>query len=451
MSQYDFDLLTIGGGSGGVRASRWASGLGARVAICESNRYGGTCVLRGCIPKKLMLYASELPNQVKYFSSYGWEIGKHKLKWLEQKASRDQELTRLENIYEKLLRNKKVTVLKGHGRIIDPHTVEVNGKKYRTKYILIAVGNKPSFPEIPGVELALSSDDIFEMKSFPSSMLIVGGGYIALEFASIFNGFGSDVTLVFRRDLVLRKFDQELREFFQKEMIKTGVNVEANNNLTQIVKENDKLKVNTKNGKTFLVKAVLFATGRVPNIQNLDLDSVGVKMNEKNEIKVDEHYATSVKSIYALGDCADTPYQLTPVAIAEGMHLAEHLFSGSKKAMNYKQIPTAVFSNPLVAVVGLTEEEAIKKGHQLKIYTSRFRPLKYTVTSIDKKTFMKIIVDRKTDQVLGIHMVGEEASEIIQGMAVALKAGAKKSDFDNTIGIHPTSAEEWVTMREERG
>ncbi len=486
---YDFDLLTIGGGSGGVRASRWSAGLGAKVAICEENRYGGTCVLRGCIPKKLMLMGSELPDSMKYFSSCGWSVGEYSLDWQAQKFARDQELTRLEGIYENLLSKKGVTVLKGHGKIISPHEVEVNGKKYTARFILIAVGCQPSLLNIPGREWALTSDDLFELTEKPRSILIMGSGYIGVEFASIFNGFGSKVSLVFRRDKLLRGFDNELRAFLQEEMIKRGVEIIPQRTVSKIVKKEDGRFEVTLNqpGKQDLVSGsggaelasdnelvrtgqgqfpveqglkpvssmemmktvdkVLFATGRTPMTNNLGLESVGIRTNKRGEIEVNEYFETSAKGVYALGDCTNTPYQLTPVATSEGMLLAEYLFSGSKQKMDYQFIPTAVFSRPPVAVVGLTEEQAREKGYDLSIYTCRFRPLKYTVTSIDKKTFMKMVVDKKTNKVLGVFMAGDDAPEIMQGVAVALKAGATKSDFDKTVGIHPTSAEEFVTMR----
>ena len=447
MSDYDFDLLTIGGGSGGVRASRWAGGLGAKVAICEESRYGGTCVLRGCIPKKLMLTASEWPAHVKYFSSYGWSLGDHSLNWSAQKSARDKELSRLEGIYENLLSKKGVMVLKGRGKIVAPHTVEVNGKRYSARFILIAVGSQPFMPDLPGIKQALTSDDVFELTELPRSILIVGSGYIGVEFAGIFNGFGSKVSLVFRKDLPLRGFDNEVRAFLQEEMIKNGVEVISGNTPERITKKGEQFEVSLSGGEVKTVEKVLFATGRKPKLENLGLESLGVKVNQSGEIEVDEYFETSAKGVYALGDCANTPYQLTPVATSEGMLLAEHLFSQSKKVMDYNMIPTAVFSCPPVAVVGLTEEQAREKHGSVNIYTSRFRPLKYTVTSIDKKTFMKMIVDKKTDKVLGAHIVGDDAPEMMQGVAVALKAGATKADFDKTVGIHPTSAEEFVTMR----
>ncbi len=466
MSQYNFDLLTIGAGSGGVRTARWSAGLGARVAIAEESRCGGTCVLRGCIPKKLMLTGSKLPSSLKYFSEYGWSVGGYSLNFQAQKSARDKELNRLEGIYENLLTKKGVTILKGHGKIVAPHTVEVNGKAYTARFILIATGAQPVMLNVPGREGALNSDDIFELKECPKSVLIMGSGYIGVEFAGIFKGFGSKVSLVFRKDKLLTGFDNELRSFLQEEMIKNGVEIIPHHIIKQIVKKEkgdfevtlSRVKntldpshnqkegaINSETVKT--VDKVLFATGRRPKTKGLGLELLGIKTNTKGEIEVDEYFKTSVKNIYALGDCANTPYQLTPTATMEGTLLAEHLFSGSKKKMNYDFIPTAVFSNPPVATVGLTEEQALKAGYKIKVYRSRFRPLKYTVTPLDKKTFMKMTVDEKTNKVLGMLMVGDDAPEIMQGMAVALKAGALKSDFDKTVGIHPTSAEEFVTMR----
>ena len=449
--QYDFDLLTIGGGSGGVRASRWSAGLRARVAVCEAHRYGGTCVLRGCIPKKLMLAGSGLPHHLKYFSSYGWSVGDYSLSWSDQKSARDKELSRLEGIYENLLSKKGVTVLKGHGRIVAPHTVEVDGKTITARFILIAVGGRPSLLDVPGAEWAVTSDDVFEFKEQPRSILIVGGGYIGVEFASIFNGFGSQVSLVFRKDTPLTGFDKDIRAFLKEEMTKNGVEMMAGTVVEKIIKKDQKFEILLKKeGLQPVVKTVdkvLFATGRRPNIDNLGLEALNIKPSARGEIKVNKYFETSAKGVYAIGDCADTPYQLTPTATAEGMLLAEHLFAGSKKTMDYRFVPTAVFSRPPVAVVGLTEGQALEQGYKTAVYTSRFRPLKYTVTAIDKKTFMKMIVDKKTGKVLGVHVAGDDAPEIMQGIAVALKAGAVKADFDSTVGIHPTSAEELVTMR----
>ena len=456
MSQYDFDLLVIGGGSGGVRTARWSAGLGAKVAICEEDRYGGTCVLRGCIPKKLMLAGSELPSMLKYFSAYGWSVGERAVNWSAQKLARDKELSRLEGIYENLLHKKEVNILKGHGRIVAPHKVEVGDKTYTSRFILIATGGQASLLDVPGAEGALTSDDVFKMEKQPRSILVMGSGYIGVEFAGIFNGFGSQVSLVFRKDKLLRGFDEDIRSFLQEEMIKAGVDIIPHYTIKQIVKKEDKQEVtlqSAKGEKDVLVKtvdAVLLAVGRKPNTSNLGLENLGVKTNKAGEIEVNEYFETSAEGVYAIGDCADTPYQLTPTATAEGVILAENLFSSkeeSKKKMDYHFVPTAVFSVPPVSVVGLTEEQAKEKGYEVKVYTSRFRPLKYTVTSIDKKTFMKMVVDQKTDKVLGIHIAGDDAPEMMQGFAVALKAGARKSDFDKTVGIHPTSAEELVTMR----
>ena len=454
MPKYDFDLITIGGGSGGVRASRWSARLGARVAIIEENRYGGTCVLRGCIPKKLMLEGAKLREHIAYFSSYGWSTKAPKLNWRTQKTLRDKELSRLENIYENMLSKQGVQVLKGRGKITDDHTVEVDGRPYTARFILIAVGGTPSPLKVPGHEWTMTSDDVFALKEQPRSLLIMGSGYIGVEFASIFNSFGTKVSLVFRRGKILRGFDTELSSFLQAEMAKNEIELLPHTVIEQIDKKEKSLTVtlksNTTNKSRYIktVDHVLLATGRKPRTENLGLEAVGVKTNAQGEVKVNEGFKSTVPHIYAIGDVANTPYQLTPVATAEGMILAECLFTNSKPKMNYDFIPTAVFSQPPLATVGLTEEQALEKNYKLKIYSSQFRPLKYTVTSMDKKTFMKMVVDKQTDKVLGIHIAGEDAPEILQGMAVALKMGAKKADFDKTIGLHPTSAEELVTMRE---
>ena len=451
---YDFDLIAIGGGSGGVRASRWSARLGARVAICEESRYGGTCVLRGCIPKKLMLEGAKLKEHIAYFSSCGWSVKEPKLNWLTQKKLRDKELSRLESIYENMLSKTGVQVLKGRGKITSHHTVEVDGRPYTARFILIAVGGAPLALKVPGHKWAITSDDVFALKEQPKSLLIMGSGYIGVEFASIFNSFGTKVSLVFRKSQILRGFDKEVRAFLQAEMTKRGIEILPHTVIEKIDKKGQSLAVTLKSNTlkkdrhTKTVDQVLLATGRKPRTENLGLESVGVKTNAQGEVKVNTCFESTVPHIYAIGDVANTPYQLTPVATAEGMILAEHLFAKSKKKMNYDFIPTAVFSQPPVATVGLTEEQALEKNYKLKIYNSQFRPLKYTVTSMDKKTFMKIVVNKQTDRVLGVHIVGEDAPEILQGMAVALKMGAKKSDLDQTIGLHPTSAEELVTMRE---
>ena len=448
MSKYDFDLLVIGGGSGGVRMARWSAGLGARTAIAEGKGFGGTCVLRGCIPKKLMIYGSRLTSDIKTAGYYGWEVLQPKLNWTMQKKARDKELRRLENIYENLLEKKKVIPLKGMARLIAPHKVTVNKKHYTAKYIVLAVGGQPFMPNIKGIENALSSDDVFKLESLPKKILIMGSGYIGLEFAGIFKGLGSEVTVVSRRNLVLKGFDQELRDFLQKEILKTAVKIITEESVTAIKKEGV-LKVQGQKGFLGEYSEVLFAAGRTPMTENLGLEALGIKTNSKKEIKVNKFFETSAKDIYALGDCADTPFQLTPTATAEAVKLSEYLFKNSKKTMDYDYVPTAVFSDPPLTVVGLTEEEARKKNSKIEVYKSCFRPLKYTTTDSDKKTFMKMIVCAETHRVLGAGMVGEDSPEIMQGIAVALKAGAKKEDFDNTIGIHPTSAEEFVTMREK--
>lgn len=449
-TQYDFDLLVIGGGSGGVRAARWAARLGARVALCESGRMGGTCVLRGCIPKKLMWEASQLSPALQYFSSCGWDgATSPRLNWMTGKQARDKELKRLELLYEKLLLNHKVSLLKGPGKITAPHKVQVGDQSVSTRFILIATGATPFLPEGEGFHLALNSNDLFELKSLPSSLLIMGSGYIGLEFASIFNNLGSRVTLISRREFVLRGFDRDVRKFLGLQMQNSGITVLNNDTVSSLQKQGPLLKVLTQQGKQIEAEKVLFATGRKPATQNLGLSSLGIQTNSRGEIVTHSHFETSVKGIYAIGDCANTPYQLTPTALSEGMYLAEHLFSRSQKTLSYHLVPTAVFTDPPVACVGLSEGQALQ-NHKIKVFTSEFRPLKYTVTPLQKKTFMKLIVEEKTDKVLGLHIVGDQAPEIIQGFAVALTAGATKKDFDNTIGVHPTSAEELVSLRTPR-
>ena len=433
-----------------MRTARWAAKLGARVALCESDRMGGTCVLRGCIPKKLMWEASQLLPALRYFSSCGWEgAGSPRLNWLAQKQARDKELKRLELIYENLLSNHKVSLLKGPGKITAPHKVQVGTRDLSARFIVIATGAIPFLPEGEGFHLTLNSNDLFELKSLPSSLVIMGSGYIGLEFASIFNNMGCRVTLISRRDLVLRGFDHDVRKFLNLQLQNAGITVLNNDTVSGVQKKGSLLRVLTQKGRHIEAEKVLFATGRKPATKNLGLSSLGIQTNSRGEIVTNPHFETSVKGIYAIGDCANTPYQLTPTALTEGMYLAEHLFSTTKKTLNYDLVPTAVFTDPPVACVGLSEEQARQK-HKIKVFTSEFRPLKYTVTPLQKKTFMKLIVEEGTEKVLGLHIVGQQAPEILQGFAVALTAGATKRDFDNTIGIHPTSAEELVSLRTPR-
>lgn len=451
MKNMDYDLIVVGGGSGGIRAARWSANLGAKVAVCESSRLGGTCVIRGCIPKKLMMYGSEFHSHFDHAGFYGLEFNKPKLNWKVFNENRDQEINRLEGIYSKLLANSKVDFIKGKGSLKDEHTVEVAGKSYKSKFILIATGGWPKPLPIKGSELAISSNEIFSLKEKPSSLLVIGSGYIGVEFASIFQGLGTEVTLLFRRDIILRGFDKDIRAKLQEEMIKKGIRMAPNRSPIKIEKSGKQLKVHDDKGDSYLVDQVLMATGRVPNTEGLNLKERRIHTNGKGEIVVNSEFQTSVPSIFALGDCSSTPYQLTPVATAEGMVLSESLFSkNSKRLIDYKNIPTAVFTQPSVGTVGLSEDQAVADGYKVTVFESQFRPLKLTLTKDQEKTYMKLVVCEKTNKVLGCHLVGEGAEEIIQGFAVALKGGLTKDVFDQTIGVHPSSAEEFVTMRTVR-
>ena len=445
---YDYDLFVIGGGSGGIRAARWSAQLGAKVAVCESDRLGGTCVIRGCVPKKLMVYGSEFSQCFEQAASYGWEFDKPKLNWKVFNENRDAEIKRLEGIYNKLLVNSKVDLIKGKGVLKEANKVEVSGRSYTSRFILIATGGWPQFLPVKGKELALSSNDVFSLKEKPSSMVVIGSGYIGLEFASIFQGLGTDVTLLYRRDLVLRGFDLDIRKRLQEEMIKKGITMASGRSPLKLERKGKQIEVHDDKGKVYLADQVLMATGRTPNVEGLNLDSLNIRKNNKNQILVNENFKTSLPSIFAIGDCASTPYQLTPVATAEGMIVSEHLFSKkAKKSIQYNNIPTAVFTQPSVGTVGLSEEQALEQGQEIEVFESHFRPLKLTLTTDQEKTYMKLIVCKKTNKVLGCHLVGEAAGDIVQGFAVALKGGLTKEAFDQTIGVHPSSAEEFVTMR----
>jgi len=445
-SEYHFDLFVIGGGSGGVRAARWSAGLGARVGICEQDRYGGTCVIRGCIPKKLMVYASEFSHDIEGMGPYGWSIEKQSFDWVTLKKSVDNEVERLSQIYQKLLKDKNVTVFHDSGKIIDPHTVQVGDKVLTAKRILIAAGSKASTLDIPGKEHILTSKDVFNLEKCPSKILIIGGGYIAVEFAGIFNGLGSHTTLILRREHVLRGFDQSCREFLQEEMIKKGISFKTETNLSKIEKKNNSYFATTHQGEIIEADAIIHAVGRVPYTDHLGLKEIGVQVNEKGGIIVNDYFQSSVESIYAVGDCIDKVY-LTPVATTQGTYLSENLFNKKDLKMDYSNIPSAIFSQPPLSTVGLSEQMAKEKGFSVDIYESRFRALKHTLTGLEEKTLMKLIVDSKTQKVIGAHIVGKDSAEIMQGIAIAIKCGATKKDFDQTIGIHPSSAEEFVTMR----
>ncbi len=445
---YDFDLFVIGAGSGGVRAARFAAGFGAKVAVAESRYLGGTCVNVGCVPKKLLVYGAHYAEDIGQAQGYGWTIDGATFDWKTLIANKDREIQRLNGIYRSILVDSGVTLIQAHARLVDAHTVEVEGKQYTAEHILIATGGWPHVPAIPGREHATTSNEAFYLESLPRRVLVVGGGYIAVEFASIFHGCGADTKLLYRGELFLRGFDGSLRDHLKDEMIKKGVDLQFNANIVHIDKQADgSLLATLENGRTLEADCIFYATGRRPMLDNLALDQAGVALDARGFIAVDDEYRTSVSSILAIGDVIGR-VQLTPVALAEGMAVARRLFKPEQyRKVDYTTIPTAVFSLPNMATVGLTEEEAREQGYKVTIFESRFRPMKLTMTDSLERSLMKLVVDSETDRVLGCHMAGPDAGEIMQGLGVALKAGATKQVFDDTLGIHPTAAEEFVTMR----
>ena len=443
----DYDLFVIGAGSGGVRAARIAAGFGAKVAVAEDRYMGGTCVNVGCVPKKLYVYASQFRHAFEDARGFGWKSETPAFDWTTLRDNKKAEISRLNGIYKNLLDGVDVDVINGRGRIVDAHTVEVNGQIYSTEKILIATGGWPFIPDIPGSELALNSNQIFDLESFPKRLAIVGGGYIAVEFAGIFNGLGTQVTQLYRGPLFLRGFDHDIRAHAASEIAKSGVNLRFEVDVQSIVESGDGLELELSDGSSITVDAVLYATGRKPHLDGLGLENVDVELSESGTIVVDDHFRTTTPSIFALGDVIGG-MELTPVALAEGMAFARREFNTQNPEVEYEFIPTAVFCQPNIGTVGFTEDEARAKFGQIHVFKSSFRPMKHTISGRDEKTFMKMLVDDASDKVVGVHMVGPDAGEIIQGIAIALKAGATKAMFDSTIGIHPTAAEEFVTMRE---
>ncbi len=445
---YDFDLFVIGAGSGGVRAARFAAGYGARVAVAESRYLGGTCVNVGCVPKKLLVYGAHFADDFEQAQGFGWALGETRFDWSTLISNKNREIERLNGIYRNLLLNSGVTLLEGHARIVDDHSVELGGKRYSAKHILIATGGWPQMPEVPGHEHAIGSNEAFFLEQLPKRVLVVGGGYIAVEFASIFNGLGAKTSLLYRGELFLRGFDKAVRLHLQDELNKRGVDLQFNSDIARIDKQADgSLLATLKDGRALEADCIFYATGRRPMLDNLGLENTHVQLDERGFIEVDEQYQTSTPSILAIGDVIGR-VQLTPVALAEGMAVARRLFKPEEyRKVDYRMIPTAVFSLPNIGTVGLSEEQAKEEGYSVQIFESRFRPMKLTMTESQERTLMKLVVDAATDRVLGCHMVGPDAGEIVQGLAVALKAGATKQLFDETIGVHPTAAEEFVTMR----
>ncbi len=448
MAGFDYDLFVIGGGSGGVRGARMAASTGARVAIAESYRYGGTCVIRGCVPKKLLSYAAHFHEDFEDAAGFGWSLDRPSFDWGRLIANKDQEIDRLEGIYEKLLAGAGVTAYHGHARLLDAHTVEVGDERFTAETILIATGGTPTFPNEPGWEHGIYSNEAFHLEELPKRVVVAGGGYIAVEFAGIFNGLGSRVTQIYRGPQILRGFDDDVRNTLAGEMVKKGIDIVVETTIDRIEKQADgSLLLHLSDASTLECDAVMAATGRKPNVANLGLEQVGVALADNGAVKVDEYSKTSVDNIYAVGDVTDR-INLTPVAIQEAMAFVDTVFRETPRAMDHADVPSAVFSHPPVGTVGLTELQARERHGALDVYRSTFRPLKHTLSGRDEKTMMKLIVAQDSQRVVGVHMVGLDAPEIVQGMAVAIKAGATKQVFDATVGIHPTAAEEFVTMRE---
>lgn len=444
---YDFDFFVIGAGSGGVRAARMAAAKGVKVAVAEDRYFGGTCVNVGCVPKKLFVYGSHFSEDFELAESYGWDVSTPKFDWDRLRDNKTEEIKRLNRVYINLLEKSGVTILNGKASFVDANTVTLGGKTYTAKHILIATGSWPSIPDFPGKEYVIDSNQFFFLENLPKKAIVVGGGYIALEFAGILNGLGVETHVFYRGELFLRHFDGDVRRFFRDEMIKKGINVHFESTIDAVEKDNDQLIAKTSKGE-FETDLIIYATGRIPLTEGLNLEAAGVETKPNGAVKVNEHYQTTAPSVYALGDVIGH-IQLTPVALAEGMALVKTLFGGVPTSVDYHLIATAVFTQPNIGTVGLTEEQAREMhGEDILIYRSNFKPMKYSLGGSEEKTLMKLVVCKSTDVVLGVHMVGPEAGEIIQGLAVALKCGATKAQFDSTIGIHPTSAEEFVTMRE---
>ena len=447
MPKYDYDLFVVGAGSGGVRASRMSAAYGARVGVAEEKHLGGTCVNVGCIPKKLFVYASHYAEDFHDAAGYGWTVPTPHFDWPTLVANKDKEIARLNGIYRRLLEGAGVTIHEARAVLKDPHTLDVGGRTITAEHILIATGGWPVVPDIPGKELAITSNEAFYLERLPKRVIIVGGGYIAVEFAGIFHGLGVETIQLYRGNLFLRGFDGDVRSHLAQEMRKKGVDLRFNANIAKIERAGGGLKATLEGGATLDADVIMYATGRAPNSAGLGLDEVGVTRRWDGAIVIDEYFRTSVPSIYALGDVTHR-LELTPVAIAEAMAFSKTLFKGEPTMMDYEGIPTAVFSIPPIGTVGYTEEAAREHCGPIDIYRSTFRPLRHTLSGNQEQTMMKLVVQKSTDRVVGCHMVGPDAGEIVQGLAVALKCGATKAQFDATVGIHPTAAEEFVTMRE---
>ena len=447
---FDYDLFVIGAGSGGVRAARMSAGHGAKVAVAEEYRVGGTCVIRGCVPKKLFVYASHFAEEFEDAAGFGWTVADAKFDWPTLVKNKDAEIDRLNGIYIKNLEASGVEILQGRAIVKDAHTVTLDGRDITAKYILVAVGGTPFMPQIEGIEHAISSNEAFHIEVLPQNIIVVGGGYIAVEFAGIFNGLGVDTTLVYRGAQILRGFDNEVRDHLAAEMAVKGVTIKTESDIAAIAKTDNGYTVTYQDGSMQDTGLVMYATGRVPMTDGLGLENAGVELGAKGEIKVDAYSKTNIDSIYAVGDVTARA-ELTPVAIREGAAFAETVFNDNPLAVDHSIIPTAVFSQPPIGTVGLGEEAAREAGHEIDVYGASFRPMKNTLSGNPEKTLMKLIVDKADDKVLGLHIVGPDSGEMIQAFGVAITMGATKAQFDATIAVHPTAAEELVTFKQPRG
>jgi glutathione reductase (NADPH) len=452
MNRFDYDLFTIGAGSGGIRASRISHHLGARVAIAENYRIGGTCVIRGCVPKKLLAYAAHYAEDFEDARGYGWSIEGATFSWAALIANKNREIARLSKVYSDGFARVGVDVIEGTAKLVDAHTVAIGERRVTAQNILVATGGWPVKPAIPGIEHAITSNEAFELPELPKRILIVGGGYVAVEFAGIFHGLGSDVTLSYRGEQILRGFDDDVRRHLHDEMTKKGVSILLESTVSSIARRADgalDVSLRGQSGNSLVCDAVMFATGRTPNTARLGLEEIGVKLDEEGGVVVDRFCRSSVANIFAAGDVTNR-LALTPVAIREGAAVAMTLFGGSETPVDLDDVPSAVFSQPPVGTVGLSETRAVEKLGKVDIYKASFRPLRHTLSGRDERTLVKLVVDAASQRVAGAHMVGADAPEIIQGIALAVKAGLTKAQFDATVGIHPTAAEEFVTLREKK-
>lgn len=450
-AKYDYDLFVIGAGSGGVRASRIAAGYGAKVAVAEEYRVGGTCVIRGCVPKKLFVYASQFSEEFEDAAGFGWSVGETSFSWEKLLANKDREIDRLNGIYIRNLENAGVEIFQTRAILKDAHTVHMvaEGRDVTADKILIATGGTPFKPsDVPGIEHAITSNEAFHLDALPGRGIVVGGGYIAVEFASIFNGLGVETTLLYRRDKILRNFDEDLRDGLMEEAQKKGLDLRTNSDIASIERKGELLVATLKDGEVIEAGFIMYATGRVPNSHGIGLEEAGVTLKKDGAVEVDPFSQTSVPNIYAVGDVTDR-VALTPIAIREGQAFAETVFNDNPIAVDHSIIPTAVFSQPELGTVGLTEHEAREKFGDVDIYKTSFRPMKHTMTGRQEKTFMKLVVDAKTDRVLGVHLMGPGSGEMIQTVGIAVTLGATKKQFDQTVAVHPTASEELVTLKQK--